>query len=46
MRAERTKEFRMRVENLLDDYSDVIYKELADIIIDVIELAEKLNRCN
>lgn len=44
MKAERTKEFRMRLESLLDDYSDVVYKELADIIRGVSELVERLNQ--
>lgn len=44
MKAERTKEFRMRLESLLDDYSGVVYKELAGIIRGVSELVERLNQ--
>ena len=43
MKIERVKEFKTKLEDLLDDYSDVVYKELADIIRDVAELVKRLN---
>lgn len=41
-KTERAKEFQIKFDMLLDDYSDIIYKEFAFPIKDMIKLLVKI----
>jgi hypothetical protein len=44
MKIERIKEFQLIMEGLLDDYSDVVFQELAKLLKENVSLLVELYR--
>lgn len=44
MKIERIKEFQLKMEGLLDDYSDVVFKEFAKLLKENVSLLVELYR--